>query len=151
MSEKISKYVSYDEMVRSVTAKKHNIENKPDEKQLAAAKLLCEKVYDPLREWYGKGIFISSFFRCAKVNEVNHGSNTSQHCQGSAMDIDVNEDNPKLFDYIKKNLVFDQLIWEFGTDACPGWIHVSYSATKNRKQILKAVKRNGKTVYLPYK
>ena len=144
----ISKYVSYNELVRSATAAKHKIDNTPNEKQLAAAKLLCEKVYDPLREWYGKGIYISSFFRCAKVNAINGGSDTSQHSKGEAMDIDVNEDNPKLFDYIKNNLVFDQLIWEFGTDSCPGWIHVSYSANKNRKQILKAVKRNGKTVYL---
>ena len=144
----ISKYVSYNELVRSATAAKHKIDNTPNEKQLAAAKLLCEKVYDPLREWYGKGIYISSFFRSAKVNAINGGSDTSQHVKCEAMDIDVNEDNPKLFDYIKNNLVFDQLIWEFGTDTCPGWIHVSYSATKNRKQILKAVKRNGKTVYL---
>ena len=114
-------------------------------------KLLAEAVFEPLRKWYGKPIQVTSFFRSAKINKAIGGSATSQHSLGQAIDIDTVSDNRKLFDYIKGNLPFDQLIWENGDDNTPAWIHVSYTETRNRKQILRATRKNGKTVYLPYK
>ena len=118
-------------------------------------KLLADKVFEPLRKWYGKPIQVTSFFRSAKINKaiggVQKGNSVSQHVLGQAVDIDTVSDNKKLFDYIKDNLTFDQLIWEYGNDNAPDWVHVSYSEVRNRKQVLRAVRKNGKTVYLPYK
>jgi hypothetical protein len=86
------------------------------------------------------------------LNKAIKGAATSQHCSGEAMDIDMDGTsitNAQIFNYIKDNLVFDQLIWEFGTDKNPDWVHVSYESTgKQRKQILKAIKKNGKTSYI---
>ena len=102
-------------------------------------------------------IHISSGYRSAELNKCIGGSSTSQHCNGEAIDIDMDGSpngvtNKMVFDYIKDNLEFDQLIWEFGTSENPDWVHVSYESTgKQRKQILKAVKANGKTTYEPYK
>ena len=150
-SDELSTYVTYGEMVRSATATKHKIKNVPGKKEIENAIALCEKVYDPLRAWYGKGIPITSFFRSAAVNSINGGSSTSQHVTGQAMDIDTVSDNKKLFEYIKDHLDYDQLIYEFGDDTNPGWVHVSYSLVKNRRQVLRAYRHNGKVVYVPMK
>lgn len=151
----ISEHITYKEATTSNKAKQLGISNTPNEKELRAMKLLADKVFEPLRKWYGKPIQVTSFFRSAKINEAIGGvqkKNTiSQHVKGEAIDIDTVSDNKKLFDYIKDNLTFDQLIWEYGTDANPDWVHVSYSEIRNRKQVLRAVRKNGKTVYLPYK
>lgn len=151
----ISEHITYAEATVSNKAKQLGISNAPNEQELKAMKLLAEKVFEPLRKWYGKPIQITSFFRSAKINKaiggVQRGNTVSQHARGEAVDIDTTSDNRKLFDYIKDNLPFDQLIWENGDDNVPGWIHVSYSETRNRKQVLRAVRKNGKTVYLPYK
>ena len=147
----ISEHITYTEATVSNKAKQLGISNTPNEKELQAMKLLAEAVFEPLRKWYGKPIQVTSFFRSAKINKAIGGSATSQHSLGQAIDIDTVSDNRKLFDYIKDNLVFDQLIWENGDDNVPGWIHVSYSETHNRKQVLRAVRKNGKTIYLPYK
>ena len=98
-------------------------------------------------------IHISSGYRSKGLNDAVGGSLTSQHCKGEAIDIDMDGSsngvtNKMVYDYIKDNLVFDQLIWEFGTDKNPDWVHVSYSKTKNKKQKLKAIKSNGKTSYI---
>jgi zinc D-Ala-D-Ala carboxypeptidase len=82
------------------------------------------------------------------LNALIGGSRTSQHCFGQAADLQVEGRNHEMFNFIKDNLEFDQVIWEFGTDAEPAWVHVSYNAKHNRKQVLKAVKVNGKTQYL---
>ena len=151
----ISEHITYAEATVSNKAKQLGISNTPNEKELRAMKLLAEKVFEPLRKWYGKSIQVTSFFRSAKINKaiggVQRGNTVSQHARGEAVDIDTTSDNRKLFDYIKDNLPFDQLIWENGDDNIPAWIHVSYSETRNRKQVLRAVRKNGKTVYLPYK
>ena len=151
----ISEHITYAEATVSNKAKQLGISNTPNEKELKAMKLLAEAVFEPLRKWYGKTILVTSFFRSAKINKtiggVQKAKTVSQHTKGEAMDIDTTSDNRKLFDYIKDNLPFDQLIWENGDDNVPGWIHVSYSETRNRKQVLRAVRKNGKTVYLPYK
>lgn len=147
----ISEHITYKEATASNKAKQLGISNTPNEKELRAMKLLAEKVFEPLRKWYGKPIQVTSFFRSAKINKAIEGSATSQHSFGQAVDIDTVSDNRRLFDYIKDNLPFDQLIWEYGNDNAPDWVHVSYSEVRNRKQVLRATKSGGRTVYLPYK
>ena len=124
----------------------HNISNKMNDVQIASATLLCTKVFEPLRLYLGRAITISSGYRSPALNRAVGGSATSQHKKAEAMDIKI---GAKGFHYIKDNLEFDQLIWEFGTDHEPQWIHVSYSKS-NRKQVLKAIKSNGKTKYINY-
>lgn len=143
----LSKHVTIAEFEASGTATNHSILNKMNEFEIERAKLLCEKVFEPLRAFLGQPIRINSGFRSIAVNRACGGSKTSQHCLGEAMDLHI---GAKGFNYIKDNLLFDQLIWEFGTDKEPAWVHVSYKKTGNRKQVLKASKKNGKTTYTNY-
>ena len=147
----LSKNFSLAEMTKSVTAKRLGIDNTPDEQQIEFLRELCESVLQPLRDELGP-ITITSGLRVLKLNKAVGGSGTSQHCalNGAAADIDMDDKNTEVFNYIKDNLVFDQLIWEFGDNECPDWVHVSYHYGHNRGQILKAVKQNGKTKYLKY-
>lgn len=153
----ISKHLTFEECTRSETADKRGINNNnPSDLIVDNMKLLAEKVFEPIREHFGKPIYISSMYRGFVLNQAIGGSLTSQHCSGQAMDIDMGDKgkptNFEIFQYIKKNLVFDQLIYEFGTDKNPAWVHVSYSATHNRGQVLKARKNElGKTKYENYK
>ena len=148
----ISKHISYKEGVYSTTALRRNIENKPNEEQLVNMKLIGEKIFEPLREYVGGPIKINSFFRGADLNKAIGGSTRSQHCKGQAIDIDDTfgyKTNAQMYDWIKHNLDFDQMIWEFGDDDNPNWVHVSYvSPDKNRNICLKAYKQNGKTKYM---
>lgn len=153
----LSKHLSLAEVVRSETAKRRGISNMPTDAHIANFKLLAEKVFEPIRTHFGKPIHISSGYRSEALNKAIGGSLTSQHCSGEAIDIDMDGSsngvtNKMVFDYIKDNLNFDQLIFEFGTDSAPDWVHVSYESTgKQRKQILKAIKKGGATRYIPYK
>jgi len=145
----LSKHVSLAEFEHSNTAKSKGISNAMNEEQINNAKLLCEKIFEPLRGYRNAPIKISSGFRSKALNTAIRGSQTSQHSKGEAMDVKINKDE---FLYIKNNLPFDQLIYEFGNDEHPAWVHVSYSKTRQRGQVLRAVKNSaGKTVYLPYK
>ena len=137
---KISKNITLKEAVNSATANRRKIKNTPNEKQLEAMKTISEKVFEPLREGLGNNpIRINSFFRCIELNRAVGGSYISQHCKGEAMDLRaLNGSNADLYYYIRDNLDFDQLIWEYGNDEEPAWIHVSYTTTKqNRKQTLR--------------
>jgi len=148
----ISKHISLKEATYSATGEAKKIDNSPTAEHLANMKLLAEKVFEPVRDWYGKPIKINSFYRGKALNAAIPGSSsTSQHSFGQAMDMDTSSDNKKLFDYIKDNLEWDQLIFEGGTDANPDWVHVSYKKTGNRKQVLRMRKVNGKSTYEPYK
>ena len=128
----------------------------PTAEHIENFKLLAEEVFQPIREHFRCPIHISSGYRSKELNTAIGGSLTSQHCQGEAIDIDMDGTpngvtNRMVFDYIKDNLQFDQLIYEFGDKENPDWVHVSYeSSGKQRKQILRAVRTNGKTSYLPY-
>ena len=149
----LSKHVSLVEFCHSDTAKRQGIDNSiKDPVHLASAKLLCEKIFEPIREHFGKPIHVSSGYRSMALNRAVKGSGSSQHCKGQAMDVDADRyggmTNKEIFDYIRMNLDFDQLIWEFGSDTNPDWVHVSYSS-KNRKQILRAVKSKKGTLYKP--
>ncbi len=154
---KVSKYVSLKEVVKSNTALRKNIDNTPTQEQLDRITLLAEMVFDPLREWVGDPVKINSGFRSEKLNKAIGGSKTSQHCanNGAAFDIDDtfgHATNAEMFHYIKDMLSFDQMIWEFGDDENPDWVHVSYvSHNKNRGEILVAKKNSaGRTYYVKY-
>ena len=148
---KISDHITLSEGINSYTAKRKGIENIPDEYQTTNMYILAHKVFEPLRKWVGGPIKINSFFRSPELNKAIGGSSKSQHCEGRAMDIDDvygYKTNAEMFEYIKENLDFDQLIWEFGNDKNPDWLHVSYcSSDENRKRCLKAYRENGKTKY----
>ena len=151
---KISPNLNLAEITRSDTAKRHGIDNTPTAEHLENFKLLADKVFEPIREHFKTPIFISSGYRSKALNDFIKGSLSSQHCKGQAIDIDMDGSNGEVtnrmvFDYIKNKLDFDQLIWEFGTDSNPDWVHVSYVKTGNRKQKLKAVRSGGKTTYIP--
>ena len=150
--EKLSKHVSYKEGVYSITAKRLGLENDPSDEHLANMKLLAEKVFEPLREHVQHPIKINSFYRGPELNKAIGGSNSSQHCKGQAMDIDDsygNATNAYMYEWIKKNLDYDQMIWEFGDDENPDWVHVSFvNEGVNRNRCLKAYRENGKTKYM---
>jgi hypothetical protein len=144
----LSKHVTVEEFCFSPSAIRAGIKNVMTLEQLNNAELLCEKVFEPIREHVGKPIKINSGFRSPSLNRAIGGSSNSQHCKGQAMDLDLS--NKEVFNWIKNNLIFDQLIYEFGNDNAPDWIHVSYSHKNNRKQVLRAIKKAGKTVYINY-
>jgi len=149
----ISKYISWSEAVKSKTAEKHEIENTPNENQIQEMKKLAKNIFEPLRQWAGHPIRVNSFFRSPELSLKLKSKATSQHTKGQAIDIDSlgNKSNAELFNYIKDNLSFDQLIWEFGDDENPDWIHVSFvNENTNRGNILKAIKDNKKTKYVFY-
>tara|TARA_R100000655_G_scaffold77245_1_gene116303 strand:- start:8772 stop:9227 length:456 start_codon:yes stop_codon:yes gene_type:complete len=147
----ISKHISYKEGAYSNTAIRRGIDNNPNAKELKNMKLTAEKVFEPLREHVGRPIKINSFFRCPELNKAIGGSSKSQHCNGQAIDIDDtygNMSNADMYEWIKENLDFDQMIWEFGSNENPAWVHVSYvSPGLNRNRCLKAYKEDGKTKY----
>ena len=152
----ISPHISYKEAVYSDTAKKLGIINIPDFEQLSKMVTVANEIFEPVRKHFGVPIHVSSFFRSIELNKVIGGSKTSQHVLGEAMDIDADKygkiTNRQLFNYIKDNLKFDQLIWEFGTDKEPDWIHVSFKKTNNRGEILKAYRDSNDNVkYKQYK
>ena len=141
MSKNISKHITYREGIRSDTATRRGLNNNPNEQQLESMQLVAKKVFEPLRTHFDKPIRINSFFRGKELNRAIGGSKTSQHCKGEAIDMDAlgGITNKQLFDYIKDNLEFDQLIWEFGTDKEPDWVHVSFTnRRKNRKLVIRA-------------
>lgn len=145
--KRISKHISYKEAVGSDYAKQKGISNKPNEEQVENMKLLAEKVFEPLREWVDAPIKVNSMFRSLELNTALKGSKTSSHMKGEAMDITSmgGKSNLEMFHYIKDNLEFDQLIWEFGKE--PKWLHVSFNKENNRKQVLVTKKRG---VYYTY-
>jgi uncharacterized protein YcbK (DUF882 family) len=142
------KYFTIRELTKSTTAIKRHIDNTPSKEIERSLTALVEKVLDPLREAYGKPIIVTSGYRCPKLNAIVGSTPSSQHVKGEAADIksvhDTPEENKKLFDLIvKMKLPFDQLINEHNYD----WVHVSFGA-RHRRQKLKAVRKNGRTVYV---
>ena len=143
----ISKHISYKEATYSNYAKKHKIENTPDDEQIKNMKLLAKEVFEPLREWVGGPIKVNSMYRSLELNTAIKGSLMSSHLKGQAMDITSMglRSNLEMFNYIKDNLDFDQLIWEYGKRN-PVWLHVSFNSVKNRKQVL-VIKEVGQYKY----
>lgn len=150
----ISKYISYTEATKSEYAIRNDIPNVPTDENIEAMQLVGQKVFDRVREHFGKPIGVTSFYRSQALNKAIGGAATSQHTTGNAIDIDADVyggvTNKEIFDFIKDNLDFDQLISEFPVNGNPSWVHVSYSHS-NRRQVLVAVKDGGKTKYIPYR
>ena len=133
----ISKHISYKEATHSNTALRRNLDNTPNDEQLKCMEEVAENLFEPLREWVGGPIKVNSFFRGKPVNTAIGGSRTSQHMKGQAIDIDDTfgyKTNAEMYRYINDNLDFDQMIWEFGDDENPNWVHISWvSHRPNRK------------------
>jgi len=154
---KLSNYVSLAEVTKSDTAKRKGIDNTPTAEHLENLKTICVEVFDKVREHFGVPIYISSGYRSAALNKAIGGSKTSDHNLGRALDLDQDfrgngVTNMQVFEFIKDNLEFDQLIAEFQrADGDFEWIHVGYRKGANRKQILVAYKEGTKTKYKPFK
>lgn len=149
---KLSENFSLAEMVKSETALRQGLDNTPGDAEIANLKRLAENVLQPIRNAYGKGVKVNSGFRHPDVNAAVGGSRTSDHCKGMAADIEIpGVANADLAEWIKDNLAFTQLILEFYTPGIPdsGWVHVSYDPSNLKKQVMTAMKENGKTVYKP--
>jgi hypothetical protein len=145
----ISKNFTLAELCNSAAAKRFGINNNPDDKVIKNLELLAKNILQPIRDHFDKAIHIVSGYRSPGLNKKVGGASNSQHLIGQAVDIDNDNtdiSNAEIFNYIKENIKFDQLIWEFGNDESPDWVHVSYSA-KPRKQILRAYKDGSRTFY----
>lgn len=153
MNTDISTHISYVEATRSDMAKRLNLDNTPNDTQLVCMKEVAEHIFEPLRTNFNTNIGISSFFRTKALNDAINGARTSQHMLGQAMDIDADIygviTNKQIFDYIKDNLDFDQVIAEnISADGTGGWVHCSYvSKEKNRHEKLTMKIKNGKQFY----
>jgi len=148
----ISKHISEKEATKSITALRLNIDNTPNGTAVNNMKKLAENIFEPLRKWVGGPIKITSFYRSPDLCVALGSKVSSQHCKGQAMDIDDiygHKTNAEMFMWIKENLDFDQMIWEFGNEENPDWVHISYvDKENNRNRILKAVRDQGKTKYI---
>lgn len=151
---KLSKNLKLGEVTKSATAIKYGLNNKPTGEHLSNLIQIANKVFQPLRDHFGKPIAITSGYRSQALNDVIGGSSGSQHCKGEALDLDADVfggiENWQIFEFIKNNLEFDQLIWEFGDDENPAWVHVSYRSENNRGEVLSAVKQNRRTIYVKH-
>jgi zinc D-Ala-D-Ala carboxypeptidase len=149
---KLSENFTLSEMTKSETALRHGLPNDPEPDHLENMKKLAEHVLQPVRDHYGRGVKVNSAYRHPDVNRAVGGSTTSDHCKGMAADIEIpGVPNAELAEWIRDNCEFRQLILEFYTPGIPdsGWVHVSYNEADNKKQVLTAMKENGKTVYKP--
>ena len=148
----ISQHISEKEATKSITALRLGIDNTPNSYHRNNMKTLAANVFEPLRQWVGGAIKITSMYRSQELNEAIGGSKNSQHSKGQAIDIDDiygHKTNAEMFEYIKDKLEFDTLIWEFGNEDNPDWLHISYvDREKNRSRILKAVRDQGKVKYI---
>ena len=149
----ISDHISYKEATRSATALRMDINNTPGPEQLKCMMDAAVNLFELLRKWVGGPIKITSMFRAEPVNTAIGGSRNSQHMKGQAIDLDDtfrHKTNAEMYYYIKDNLIFDQMIWEFGDDHNPDWLHVSFvTHRKNRKKLTVAYQDfNGQTRYM---
>jgi len=150
----LSKNLTLKEVTKSNTAIRKGINNEPNAEQLENLKVLATEVFQKIRDHFGVPIKVTSGFRSEALNKAVKGSKTSDHMKGCAIDIDMDGTpditNAQVFNFIKYNLTFRQLIWEFGNDTNPDWVHVSYVAGGNKKEVLRASKKGGKTIYTSY-
>lgn len=148
--KRISEHISYREGIKSPTAHRLGIDNTPTDVQLKAMKLVAEKCFEPLREHFNAPIKVESFFRCLQLNRALGSTDGSQHIKGEAIDIDDDYGgltNADMFVWLVNNVEYDQIIWEFGSDQNPGWIHISYREGRNRGRLTVADRKGGRTRY----
>jgi hypothetical protein len=153
----IGKYLTLEECCKSATAIRLGIDNKPNQQQIIALQTLATNVYDKVCEKFLLKIPVTSAFRSKELNAaISNSVASSQHVHGEAFDLDLDGTmngvtNAQLFNYISQNLNFDQVIWEFGTDTNPDWVHVSFDVGgRNRKNVFKAYRANGRVIYKPF-
>lgn len=149
---KLSNNFSLSEFTDSNTAERRGIDNSPTAEHIHNMVALCENVLQPLRERIGKSIRVSSGYRSEALNDAIGGSKTSEHSKGMAADIKliVNGENQSQILYntiLAMDIPFRQMIWEFGDDDTPNWVHISFNQSDNKRQCLRAYKDNGKTKY----
>lgn len=149
---KLSRNFSLSEFTKSNTATRLGIDNNPPAEHIHNLVDLCENILQPLRDKLGVSIRITSGYRGKELNKAIGGSASSDHCKGKAADLEVwidgEEDNAKLYHAVKSlDLNFYQMIWEFGDDEQPDWVHIAYRKDNPKKQCLKAYKIDGKTNY----
>lgn len=157
--EKISKHISWEEATKSPNAIRAGLKNTPTPDQVLAMKFTANTCFEPLRQHFQVPIGLTSFFRHVKVNALTPGaSDKSQHCKGEAMDIDAdvypasNITNGAIFRWLRANVKFDQLIWEYGNDQNPDWVHISVRRDgKNRGEVLRCRRVKGEPSYSPMK
>lgn len=151
---KLSEHLDLSEIIRSESAKRNGISNMPTPEHIENLKALAEKIFEPIRNHFKIPIRVSSGYRSKELNTFIKGSLSSQHCKGQAIDIDMDGTsitNRQIFDFVKDNLNFDELIYEFGDNDNPDWVHISYNRHgKQRREVLKAYKLNGQTKYFTY-
>lgn len=151
----LSEHLTLAEVTKSQTATRLGIDNTPTIDHMESLRAVAKKVFEPIRNHFGVPIAVTSGYRSKGLNEAIRGSRSSQHCKGQAVDIDADVygrvTNAEIFHYIKDHIDFDQLIWEFGDDKNPDWVHVSYvESNANRGEILIAYRENGRTRYKKY-
>ena len=152
----LSEHLTLAEVTKSQTATRLGIDNTPTIDHMESLRAVAKKVFEPIRNRFGVPIAVTSGYRSKALNEAIRGSRSSQHCKGQALDIDADVygrvTNAEIFHYIKDHIDFDQLIWEFGDDKNPDWVHVSYvERNANRGEILIAYRENGRTRYKHWK
>lgn len=153
---KLSEHLDLSEVIRSESAKRLGINNMPGQNDIANLKAIAENIFEPIRAHFRVPIRISSGYRSPILNKAIGGATNSDHTRGEALDIDMDGSphgisNADVFSFIRKKLDFQQLIWEFGDNKNPDWVHVSFKASGgNKKQVLRALKIKGKTTYTPY-
>ena len=138
---KLSENLTLAEAIKSNTAIRKGIDNSPTKEHLHNMELVALNIFEPIRDHFMTPLYVSSMYRSAALNKAVKGSKTSQHCKGQAIDIDADIyggcTNKEIFEFVRDNLDFDQLIWEYGTEDNPAWIHISYKESGNRKQVLR--------------
>ena len=150
---RLSKNLTLKEAIKSNTATRKGIDNTPDQWAIHNLVAVAENIFQPIRDHFGVPIGVSSGFRGKDLNKAIGGSKYSQHMIGEALDLDADMygkvTNAEIFNYVKNNLDWDQMIWEFGDDEEPNWVHISYKeGGPNRKQIKRARRdEKGRTYY----
>ena len=149
---KLSEHLTLEEVIKSATATRLGISNIPSEEHLDNLKKLAIFVFEKIRSKFNTPIYIISGYRSKELNDAVGGATKSDHMNGMAIDIDMDGKgtitNKQIFDYVRNNLEFSKLIWEFGDDKNPDWVHISYDENNLKNTVLKAVKVNGKTKYI---
>lgn len=149
----VSPHLPLRDAIRSQTAERLGLPNTPTAAILEAMRQVAAACYEPAVAALGP-IGVSSFYRAPAVNAAIGGSRTSDHCRGRAIDLDAipatDLTNAALFEWLRAHVPFDQLIWEFGDDDQPAWVHVSYRGPTNRRQVLRAARLAGRVVYQPF-
>lgn len=150
----LSKNLTLAEATKSQVATRLGIKNIPNQAQTRNLQLIAQHVFQPVRDHFDVAIAVTSGFRSLALNKAIGGSKTSEHMEGRALDLDGDVfggvTNKEIFDYIKNNLEFNQLIWEFGDKDNPDWVHVSYKEGSNKRQVLRAKMHKGRAVYSPF-